>query len=208
MLKVALIVFVAGLYLIGSGCYELFVQAGTSRQPTTVSVAELEKGVPANRHLIITGGRPVSETAVTFYRKKWGTKISGSEILFIPIVDASSAATDRSTPPILLRVTEDQLDLAKAGQKVNFRAMEGIRTTSMDLEDKARRRLVESYGDAAVKRMIILDYHGKIGLGAALGKMVGGVAMVGAVVAGFIFVRRPKQAPPPIPGSVPPVIAG
>jgi hypothetical protein len=208
MLKVALIVFVAGLYLIGSGCYELFVQAGTSRQPTTVSVAELEKGVPANRHLIITGGRPVSETAITFYRKKWGTKISGSEILFIPIMDASGAATDRSTPPILLRVTEDQLDLAKAGQKVNFRAMEGIRTTSMDLEDKARRRLVESYGDAAVKRMIVLDYHGKIGLGAALGKMVGGVAMVGAVVAGFIFVRRPKQAPPPIPGSVPPVIAG
>ena len=133
MLKLALILFLSGLYLIGSGCYDLFVQAGTSRQPTTVSVAELQIGVPRNRHLIVTGGRAVPETAVTFYKRKWGTKVSGSEILFIPITDASATAANHSTPSVLLRVTEGQLDEAKAGAKINFGAAEGVRTTSLDL---------------------------------------------------------------------------
>src|SRR6266576_668725 len=63
MARIALLLIVGGLYLICSGCYDLFVQAGASRQPTTVSVAELEKSVPANRHLIVSGGRPVLATA-------------------------------------------------------------------------------------------------------------------------------------------------
>jgi hypothetical protein len=202
MLKLAFILFVAGLYLIGSGCYDLFLQAGTSRQPTTVSVAELEKGVPANRHLVVTGGRPITATAVTFYKSKWGTKVSGSEIVFIPIADASTAGSDHSTPSILLRATEDQLDAAKAGEKINFQAVEGIRTTSMDLEDKARRRLVETYGQAAVDRMIILNYHGTIGIATGLGKLAGGVAMAGGVVGAFIWLRKPKQPKPAIAGTV------
>ena len=98
MARLTLILFVAGVYLIGSGCYDLYVQAGTSRQPTTVSVAELEKNLPPNRHLIVTGGRAITATAVTFYKTKWGTKVSGSEILFIPIADTSKTAADGATP--------------------------------------------------------------------------------------------------------------
>src|SRR5437660_366255 len=142
MMRIAFLLFIAGLYLVGSGCYDLFVQAGTSRQPTSVSVAELKQSIPANRHLVVTGGRPIVATAVKFYKTHWGAKVSGSEILFVPIADASEGALAPSTPSILLRVSEDQLNAAKAGQKVNFRALEGIRTTSMDLEDKARHRLV------------------------------------------------------------------
>jgi hypothetical protein len=208
MVRLGLLLLLAGLYLIGSGGYDLFVQAGTSREPTTVSVGELEKGVPANRHLIVTGGRPVSAAAVKYYRTQWGTKVSGSEILFIPIADASSDTADHSTPSILLRVTEDQVEAAKAGKKINFHAVEGIRTTSMDLESKARQRLVERYGKEAVDRMTILVYHGSIGMGTALGKLAGGVVMVGAVGAGFIFSRKPKQPTPPIPSTVPPPIPG
>ncbi len=205
MVRLAFLLFIAGLYLIGSGCYDLFVQAGTSRQPTTVSVAELEKSVPANRHLVLTGGQPVKDNAVSFYRTKWGTKVSGSEILFIPITDASTAAAGRS-PSVLLRVTEDQIDAAKAGNKIDFQALEGIRTTSMDLEDKARRRLVEAYGQGAVDRMIILNYHGAVGMGTGLAKLAGGVALSGALVGVFIFLRKPKAPTPPLPSSVPPVI--
>src|SRR5262249_57335423 len=101
--------------------------------------------------------------AVKFYKKKWGTKVSGSEILFIPIVDDSTASPDQAKPSVLLRVTEDQIDAAKAGQKINFKAIEGVRTTSMDLEDKARQRLVDTYGEAAVAPVVILDYHGMVG---------------------------------------------
>ena len=206
MARLALILFVAGLYLIGSACYDLFIQAGASRQPTTISVADLEKSVPANRHLVVTGGRPVLATAVTFYKTKWGAKVSGSEVVFIPIAEASAAASERSAPSILLRIPEDQLNAAKATKSLNFEAIEGIRTTSMDLDDKARQRLVESYGKDAVDRMIILDYHGGVGIGAAAGKLAGGVVMVGAVVGAFIFVRKSKQpSPPVIPTSTPPV---
>ena len=207
MLKLAFILFIAGLYLIGSGCYDLFVQAGTSRQPTTVSVAELEKSVPPNRHLVVTGGRPVTATAVKFYKTKWGTKVSGSEILFIPIADASAAVPGHSTPSILLRVTEDQLEAAKAGNKFNLQAIEGVRTTSMDLEGKARQRLVETYGQAAVDRMIILDYHGSVGMGAGVAKVAGGIVMSGAVIAAFVFFRKPTQSVPPIATSAPPVMS-
>ncbi len=206
IVKLALLLFVAGLYLIGSGCYDLFVQAGTSRQPTTISVAELEKSVPANRHLIITSGQPVKETAVTFYRTKWGRKVSGSEILFIPITDASAAAPRRSTPCVLLRVTADQIDAAQAGSKIDFQALEGIRTTSMDLEDKVRRRLVEAYGQGAVDRMIILNYRGTVGIGAALAKLAGGAALACAVAGAFVFLRKGKSPTPALSNSIPPVI--
>jgi hypothetical protein len=206
MIRFALLLVCVGLYLIGSGCYDLFVQAGASRQPTTVSIADLEKAVPANRHLVITGGRAVPTTAVKFYRTHWGTKVSGSEILFIPVVDASATNLDRSTPSVLLRVTEDQIDAAKTGQKIDFRALEGVRTTSMDLEDKARQRLVDTYGQAAVDRMMILVYHGSVGIAPALGKLAGGLALTGALVGLFILGRKSKQSPPPIATSIPPPI--
>jgi hypothetical protein len=146
----------------------------------------------------------VSASAVKYYKTRWGTKVSGSEILFIPIMDAASATTHGATPSILLRVTEDQVDAAKAGNKINFRAVEGIRTTSMDLEGKARQRLVETYGQAAVERMVILSYHGGIGMGAALGKLGGGVVMVGAVVGGFILSRKSDQPTVRVASSLPP----
>jgi hypothetical protein len=206
MVRLVLILVAAGIYLVCSGCYDLFVQVGISKQPTTVSVAELEKNLPANRHLVITGGRPVTATAVTFYKTKWGTKVSGSEIVFIPIANASSAISDRSTPAILLRVTEDQVNAAKAGNKINFQSIEGIRTTSMDLEDKARNRLVETYGSAAVDKMIILDYHGSIGMAGAIGKLAGGIVIVGGLIGGFIFSRSSKKPAPQIATAAPPVI--
>ena len=206
MARLTLILFVAGVYLIGSGCYDLYVQTGTSRQPTSISVAELEKNLPSNRHLIVTGGRAVTATAVKFYKTKWGTRVSGSEILFIPIADASSTAPDGGTPSILLRVTEEEMNAAKAARNMNFRALEGVRTTSMDLESKARQRLVEMYGQAAVDRMIILDYHGHVGIGTGLGKLGGGILIAGAIVVIFIFGRKPKATPPPIPSSGPPPV--
>ena len=206
MARLALLLVIAGIYLICSGGYELFVQAGTSRQPTTVSLADLEKSVPSNRHLIITGGRAVKETAVAFYRTQWGKKVSDSEILFIPITQASAAEARSTTPLVLLRVTAEQIQAAEAGNKIDFRALEGIRTTSVDLEDKARQRLVQAYGQAQVDRMIILNYHGTVGFGTGLAKLAGGLALTGALVAAFVFARKPKPASPSMTSSLPPVI--
>jgi hypothetical protein len=200
MIRLALLLFLVGIYLICSGCYDLFIQAGTSRQPTTVTVAELEKAVPANRHLVVTGGRPVAAAAVKFYKTKWGTKISGSEILFIPIVNASTATSDTVTPSILLRVTEDQVDAAKAGQKISFGSIEGVRTTSMDLEDKARQRLVDTYGEAAVDKMVILAYHGDVGMGGGMGNwQAAWLSLVAWLPPSFLLENRSSrhlQSPP------------
>ena len=206
MRKLAFLLFIGGIYLLCSGAYDLYVQSGTSRKPTTVTVAELEKSVPANRHLIVTGGRPVSAAAIKFYRTQWGSKVSGSEILFIPIADASSPAASLSKPSILLRVEEDDINAAKAGQKIDFKAIEGVRTTSMDLEDKAQQRLVENFGKDAVDRMVILCYHGSIGMGTGLGKLAGGVVLVGGLVAAFVFGRRSTVSTPPIASSAPPPV--
>lgn len=175
-----------------SGCYDLFLQAGTSREATSVSVSELKTSLPSNRHLIITGGQADTENAVVFYRSKRGTKVSGSEILFIPILEAGTVPSRGSAPTVLVRMTEDQVNEAQGGAKVDFAAVEGIRTTSFDLEGKARSRLVETYGQAAVDKMMILNYHGSIGVWKALGKLAGGVGLSGAVVGAFILKRKSK----------------
>jgi hypothetical protein len=190
MIRLTIAAIVAGIYFICSGCYDLFVQAGTSRQPTTVSIAELKTGVPGNRHLIITGGRADKENAVVFYKSKYGQKLSGSEIYFIPMVEAATNASGASAPAVLVRMTESQVNEARGGEKVSFASIEGIRTTSFDLEDKARQSLVQSYGQAAVDKMVILNYHGSIDIWKALGKLGGGVGLIGAVVGAFILKRK------------------
>jgi len=190
MIRIAIAAFVAGIYFICSGCYDLFVQAGTSHEPTTVAVTELKTSVPNNRHLIITGGKADTENAVVFYKSKYGTKVSGSEILFIPIIEAGTVPSRSSAPAVLVRMTEDQVNEAQGGAKIDFASVEGIRTTSFDLEGKARSRLVETYGQAAVDKMMILNYHGSISVWKALGKLAGGFGLSAAVVGAIILKRK------------------
>ena len=178
------LLLIGGVGLIVMGAYGFFIGPGTSSRPTIVSIADLEKSAPANRQLIVTGGRALVNDAVVYYETRRYEKVAGSEAHFIPIQDASLAAYYSPTPPLLLRITEAQMDAINKGKIFDARAIHGVRMTHWDLESKARDLLTKRYGEAAVKKMVNLQYENEVtGIGGGLGQMfLGAVCIVGAVV--------------------------
>jgi len=178
------LLLIGGVGLIVLGAYGLFIQADTSSTPTTVSIADLERSAPSDRHLIVTGGRALVNDAIVYYETRRYAKVAGSEAHFIPIQDASLAAYHSLTPSLLLRMTGAQMDAIKKGEGFDAGAIHGVRMTQWDLEGEVRELQTKRYGEAAVKKMAILEYEKEVtGIGGALGQMfLGAVCIVGAVV--------------------------
>jgi len=178
------LLLIGGVGLIVMGAYGFFIQAGTSSTPTIVSIADLERAAPSNRQLIVTGGRALVNDAVVYYETRRQAKVAGSEAHFIPIQDASLAGYQSLTPPLLLRISEAQMDAIKKGKVFDPRAIHGVRMTHWDLESKARDLLTKRYGEATVKNMLNLQDEKEVtGIGGGLGQMfLGAVCIVGAVV--------------------------
>ena len=178
------LLLIGGVGLIVMGAYGFFIQADTASTPTTVSIADLERSAPSDRHLIVTGGRALVNDAIVYYETRRYAKVAGSEAHFIPIQDASLAAYHSLTPPLLLRISEAQMDAIKKGEGFDARAIHGMRMTQWDLEGEVRELQTKRYGEAAVKKMVNLQYENEVtGTGGGLGQMVlGAVCIVGAVV--------------------------
>ena len=60
---------------------------------------------------------------------------------------------------MLVRITEPQMDVIKKGKPFDADSIHGVRMTHWDLEDKAGDVLTKRYGQAAVKKMVILEYE-------------------------------------------------
>ena len=178
------LLLIGGAGLIVLGAYGLFIQADTSSTPTTVSIADLERSAPSDRHLIVTGGRALVNDAIVYYETRRYAKVAGSEAHFIPIQDASLAAYHSLTPSLLLRMTGAQMDAIKKGEGFDAGAIHGVRMTQWDLEGEVRELQTKRYGEAAVKKMVNLQYENEVtGTGGGLGQMfLGAVCIVGAVV--------------------------
>jgi len=173
------LLLIGGVSLIVIGAYGFFIQAGTSSTPTIVSIADLERAAPSNRQLIVTGGRALVNDAVVYYETRRQAKVAGSEAHFIPIQDASLADYQSLTPPVLLRITEAQMDVIKKGKVFDPRAIHGVRMTHWDLEGNARDLLTKRYGEAVVKNMVDLQFEQEVtGIGGALGQMFVGAACI------------------------------
>ena len=161
------------------GAYGLFLGPGTFNAPTIVSIADLERAVPSNRQLIVTGGRALVNDAVVYYETRRYAKVAGSEAHFIPIQDASLAGYQSLTPPLLLRITEAQMDVMKKGKVFDPRAIHGVRMTHWDLEGNARDLLTKRYGEAAVERMVNLQDEEEVtGIGGCLGQIFLGTVCI------------------------------
>jgi hypothetical protein len=178
------IILLMGIVLCGAGAYEFFIQAGTSREPTRVTIEELERDAPSNRHLIVTGGQAMLEDAVSYYETRSATKVASSEIHYIPIQDATLAAYDSFAPRLLVLVTEYQVKSFETGKAFDANSIQGVRMTSFELKTKAEEFLTNKYGESAVKRMVILDYERAVtGVGKGLSQMIfGAILVVGAIV--------------------------
>ena len=184
MTRFAGLLLLGGVGLIVMGAYGFFSQAGASSAPTIVSVADLERVAPCNHRLIVTGGRALLNDAVVYYETRRNVMVAGSEAHFIPIQDASPAAYQCLAPPLLLRITEAQMEAIKKGKVLDAGAIPGVRMTPWDLESNARNLLAKRYGEAAVKKIVNLKLENEItGIGGWLGLMLlGAVCIAGAVV--------------------------
>lgn len=185
------LLLLGGIGLMIMGAYDCFLQFGASSTPTRVTVADIERTVPSNRHLILTAGKPVMDDAVVYWRKKRGVKIS--ETYFIPVQDAALIGYRSFTPPVLLRMSKDQLEAVRQGRaRFDPNEIRGVRLTHWDLEGKAEEVVAKRFGAAAVKKMIVLDYQKEVtGIGGGLGQMFFGVlCIVGAFGISFFSGRR------------------
>src|SRR6266436_274687 len=106
--------FLGGIYLVIAGAYDAFIQASAQRTPETISISELQKNVPNNRHLIVTGGTAVVSKAVEYYQTRRGVRDPNSEIYFIPIQDSALPSSASAIPPVLVKMTKEQLDKIRA----------------------------------------------------------------------------------------------
>ena len=183
MSRIIPFIIIGGVGLLVTGAYDCFIQMSTKDKATAVSIADLEKSVPFNRHLIVTGGKAIIDESIMYYEMRRNVKVLGSEVYFIPIQDISLADYPSLTPPLLVRVTKYQMDDMNK-EKVFIEPIRGIRMTHWDLEKKAENLLTERYGEVAVKNMVILEYKKAVtGIWDGLAKMfLGAVCIFGLVM--------------------------
>ena len=171
--------FVA-IILLGWGGYEFFIQAGAFKNPTTISITDLEKDTPFNRHLIITGGHALVSDAVVYYETRNGVKEPGSELTFLPIQGTAPGENANQAPSVLILLMEYQVNQINKGKTFDENAIGGLRMTHWELKDKAREVLVKKYGEAAVNKMLIVEYEKQPkGVGESLLKICGGIVLFG-----------------------------
>jgi hypothetical protein len=190
MQRFIVLAFIAAVYLTISGGYEAWILFGTSGNPTTITVAELESHLPSNRYLKVTEGRVMREEAVVYSQtnRKTFQKVPDSEITFIPVL--SSSANSTSTPKLIVRIPEDKMKAIKDTHSFDEKSIIGVRKTQWDLEDKVKEFLAKEFGKDATERMIVLEYGEKSSddLITALTKLIGGL-----IILGVIFRPNPQM---------------
>ena len=190
MQRLIVIAFLGAVYLTISGGYETYILIGTSANPTTITVEDIESHLPSNRYLKVTEGRVMREEAVVYFEKDRKTfqKVADSEITFIPIL--SSSANSTSTPKIILRIPEAKMKTIKEDHSFDENSIIGIWKTQWDLEDKVKEFLAKEFGQDAAERMIVLEYGEKSSddFVTALAKLIGGL-----VILGVIFRPNPQM---------------
>jgi hypothetical protein len=198
--------FLGGICLVVAGAYDVFIQATARQTAEIISISELQKNLPWNRHLIVTGGTEIVPEIVQYckYKNRYGRKekIPNSEIYFIPIQDSSVSPSASVPPSLVVRMTEEQGEKVKAQGGFPETRIEGVRMTHWDLESKAKEVLVSSFGKPAVEKMVVLDYqHEIVGIWRGLGQMLGGFVLLGAMV---LWPDQPRPAMQQRP-SLPPL---
>jgi Trypsin-like peptidase domain len=193
--------FLAGIGLICVGTYDVFIQVTAQRNPETISISDLQKRIPWNRHLIITGGTAMVPETIEYYKyeNRYGRKarLPNSEIYFIPVQHSSASQSASKSPTLVVRMTKEQADKVKAHGGFPETRIEGLRMTHWDLESEAKEALVSSFGKSAVEKMVVLDYqHEVVGIWRGLGQILSGLLLLGALGIASVKLNKSRPAMP------------
>jgi hypothetical protein len=158
MKRFAPLILITAIVALCMGAYHCFLGITTFPSPTSVSLAELDGGVPFNRHLKISDAVPLLDEGVMFYRTRNHAKVEGSECTFFPLQEKGLSDFNSLTPTILVRVSQPLLgDFIEGAQDQAF-AIQGVRLTGWDLPKEAKNLLVKRWGEPSIGSMLVVDY--------------------------------------------------
>jgi len=152
------LILIAALVALCFGAYHCFLGLTTFPNPTEISLIQLEKHVPFNRHLKIVGAVPLLKDGVVFYQTRRGSKVENSECTFIPLTEKSLNGFSSLTPRVLLRVSQPLLDIFIKSSTSMDQPIQGIRLTSLDLPQEAKKLVSKSWGETSTNNMLVIDY--------------------------------------------------
>jgi hypothetical protein len=178
---------IAGICL---GFYNFFINLNSFSTPETISIMDLERGAPFNRHLIITDARPLLQHSVVYHQTRRGSVVEGSEFIFVPMQEAAFKNYSSFTPFLLVKMPKNRFEVFTNAMAEPNPTVQGIRMTQWELPDEAERVLSKSFGSDPVKRMIVLEFE-KTPKG-FLNSLEG--LWVGVFICGFAYLlgRTPK----------------
>lgn len=187
-----------GVVVIFNACYNLYLDLGTSTKPTTVNIADLAKRVPANRNLIVVGGRVATEETVTQYVIRYEKEIPGSDFYFVPVYDPAGQS-GAPLPTLLLWISGAKMNSINRGNPIQGNSIRGIRTTQLPMNREARALLEKAYGGTALKKMIVLDFEKQVkGPWRSLILLAVGCVLSGSMVALWLHLRKQRRIDGPI----------
>lgn len=184
MARFLLILWFVGIGGVCIGVYNFFIDLNSFSTPETISIMDLEKGAPFNRHLIVTDARPLLDQAVVFHKTRRGSVVEGSEFIFVPMQEAAFKNYSSFTPFLLVKVPKNRFEIfSKAMAELNP-TVQGIRMTQWELPDEAEKVLAKSFGNDPVKRMIVLEFEKKPK--GFLNSLAG--VLIGVFICGFAYL--------------------
>ena len=192
--RAATVAFLAGLVFICIGVYDLFIESGSKERATVISIQNLAHSAPANRHLVVTGGKGLFDNAVVAYKLKGGIRVPKSEEYYIPIV--GSPTNGGNQPRLLLKMSEAQVQQART-DGLDTSKVEGVRVTHWELDSEAQKLLDDAFGPDAVQDMVILDYHRMMnGIGFGLAAVAMGCLLSMGSPLGYYFLQSASRHAP------------
>lgn len=137
--------------------YNLFIEYGTSKVPTKISLTNLSLNPPKNRNLIITN----SICDVDHTIKYWENIRDQSTIEYYIPLKESNLFQKAQVPKAILKISSKNWDNIENGNiEFDPNNIPCFRLTQLDLNSKAQDKLEEYFG-STVENMIIVEYMRK-----------------------------------------------
>ena len=153
------LVFLGGFAGVVLGSYHLYVQFGVSPIATTLTLSQLDQSTPSNRNLIVTEGEAAVESAVTSYKTKYYAKVSGSDVIFVPVFERGLSRLRTLPPSLLLKMSTKQFEVLKAARGILAGGFQGLRIPQIELETGVKSFFEKKYGEDAIAHLTILDFE-------------------------------------------------
>jgi len=152
-----------GGFLVYYAIKEMYIESGVSKDPTPVTLQQLEEGkIPDNKHLLVTVGLVHFSKKLEYVEKRRSTdSVPATDDYYIPATDYQT-----ETPQIFFRVHKVTKDLN--GFLSMKKGVRCILVPHFDVPDLLLAKLAEKYGRDVSNRAIILDAQRIPGIGRSM----------------------------------------